>query len=52
MPPFLRTHGFDGLDLAWLHPGRRDKPYFTTLVKVLVESGRGAGGGGVGGSGL
>lgn len=39
MPPFLRTHGFDGLDLAWLYPGRRDRRYFTRLVKVL--SGRG-----------
>ncbi|XP_030158412.1 chitinase-3-like protein 1 isoform X2 [Lynx canadensis] len=48
VPPFLRTHGFDGLDLAWLHPGRRDKPYFTTLVKEMKaefarEAQRGAG---------
>lgn len=35
MPPFLRTHGFDGLDLAWLHPERRDKRHFTTLVKEM-----------------
>ncbi|XP_032734205.1 chitinase-3-like protein 1 isoform X1 [Lontra canadensis] len=35
VPPFLRTHGFDGLDLAWLHPGRRDKSYFTMLVKEM-----------------
>lgn len=34
VPPFLRTHGFDGLDLAWLYPGRRDKRHLTTLVKV------------------
>nr|XP_025873819.1 chitinase-3-like protein 1 isoform X1 [Vulpes vulpes] len=35
VPPFLRTHGFDGLDLAWLHPERRDKHHFTTLVKEM-----------------
>ncbi|NP_001171278.1 chitinase-3-like protein 1 isoform X1 [Canis lupus baileyi] len=35
VPPFLRTHGFDGLDLAWLHPERRDKRHFTTLVKEM-----------------
>ncbi|XP_016067073.1 PREDICTED: chitinase-3-like protein 1 [Miniopterus natalensis] len=33
--PFLRTHGFDGLDLAWLYPGRRDKKHLTTLVKEM-----------------
>lgn len=33
--PYLRTHGFDGLDLAWLYPGRRDKQHFTTLIKEL-----------------
>lgn len=33
--PFLRTYGFDGLDLAWLYPGPRDKQYFTTLIKEL-----------------
>lgn len=35
VPPFLRTHGFDGLDLAWLYPGRRDKRHLTALVKEM-----------------
>lgn len=35
VPPFLRTHGFDGLDLAWLYPGRRDKRHLTSLVKEM-----------------
>nr|KAF6275166.1 hypothetical protein mPipKuh1_002765 [Pipistrellus kuhlii] len=35
VPPFLRAHGFDGLDLAWLYPGRRDKRHLTSLVKEM-----------------
>ncbi|XP_068842372.1 chitinase-3-like protein 1 isoform X2 [Capricornis sumatraensis] len=35
VPPFLRTHGFDGLDLAWLYPGWRDKRHLTALVKEM-----------------
>ncbi|XP_069897884.1 chitinase-3-like protein 1 isoform X1 [Dipodomys merriami] len=35
VPRFLRTHGFDGLDLAWLYPKLRDKRHFTTLIKEM-----------------
>nr|XP_033712596.1 chitinase-3-like protein 1 [Tursiops truncatus] len=35
VPPFLRTHGFDGLDRAWLYPGQRDEQHLTALVKEM-----------------
>ncbi|XP_036612276.1 chitinase-3-like protein 1 [Trichosurus vulpecula] len=34
---FLRTHNFDGLDLAWLYPGRRDKENYNSLLQEMAD---------------
>ncbi|XP_043819844.1 chitinase-3-like protein 1 [Dromiciops gliroides] len=34
---FLRTHNFDGLDLVWLYPGRRDKEHYTSLLQEMAD---------------
>ncbi|XP_074791954.1 acidic mammalian chitinase-like isoform X1 [Natator depressus] len=35
---FLRTHEFDGLDVAWIYPGRKDKRHFTSLIQELATA--------------
>ncbi|XP_055966714.1 chitinase-3-like protein 1 [Sorex fumeus] len=37
VPPFLRTHGFDGLEISWVGPQRRDKQPLATLIKEMKE---------------
>ncbi|XP_067387583.1 chitotriosidase-1-like [Emydura macquarii macquarii] len=35
---FLQTHEFDGLDVAWIYPGRKDKKHFTSLIQELAKA--------------
>ncbi|KAM9000808.1 chitinase-3-like protein 1 [Sarcophilus harrisii] len=34
---FLRTYNFNGLDLAWLYPGRREKENYTLLLQEMAD---------------
>ncbi|XP_016285570.1 chitinase-3-like protein 1 isoform X1 [Monodelphis domestica] len=34
---FLRTYDFDGLDLAWLYPGRRDRENYSLLLQEMAD---------------
>ncbi|XP_042535116.1 chitinase-3-like protein 2 isoform X2 [Dipodomys spectabilis] len=36
--PFLRNHNFDGLDISWIYPDRKDNAQFTGLIHELAEA--------------
>uniref|UniRef100_H0X3H2 Chitinase 3 like 2 n=1 Tax=Otolemur garnettii TaxID=30611 RepID=H0X3H2_OTOGA len=35
---FLRNHNFDGLDVSWIYPDRKENPQFTVLIHELAEA--------------
>ncbi|XP_006149643.1 chitinase-3-like protein 2 [Tupaia chinensis] len=35
---FLRNHNFDGLDISWIYPDRKDNTVFTMLIQELAEA--------------
>ncbi|KAM4872051.1 chitinase-3-like protein 2 [Thomomys bottae] len=35
---FLRSHNFDGLDISWIYPDRKDNMLFTGLIHELAEA--------------
>nr|XP_004659053.2 chitinase-3-like protein 2 [Jaculus jaculus] len=35
---FLRTHNFDGLDISWIYPDRKDNAQFSVLIHEIAEA--------------
>ncbi|KAM5256079.1 chitinase-3-like protein 2 [Ctenodactylus gundi] len=36
--PLLRNYNFDGLDISWIYPDRKDNSHFTELIHELADA--------------